>query len=395
MEWIVFIVFQLLTEVQSYKSPTVRVSPDVIRESSSVKISCETPGDVPVNQCYYYTNREERNIKTSWRCELDLTGAELIRWAAVTSHGLINIYCYYTPVNDTSSSLPHSPHATVKVIVSPSTTTEQTSTTAMKTSLLVMSTSETTTHPTTDPHSNPKLSTSLTKETTISITNSTLSGNSRISEHTTTAIDFISGSTRTAVSNVHTSTAHPTDPHTATTAIDFISGSTRTAVSNVHTSTAHPTNQHTDTGTWFVVYVSTAVAVVFFGLTVCLCWFASKKRRKQLNTMEVPNHGIGMSNSGTAEIYSLITSVPETSQPISEGLEHPESHQDSTADPTDTNSFVMSVNAIYQPSDVLANKQQKQGNPEDNENVYHLYSTILDKPVRAEDHVYSLLNMNQ
>ncbi|XP_043107859.1 uncharacterized protein LOC122353979 isoform X4 [Puntigrus tetrazona] len=365
MEWIVFIVFQLLTEVQSYKSPTVRVSPDVIRESSSVKISCETPGDVPVNQCYYYTNREERNIKTSWRCELDLTGAELIRWAAVTSHGLINIYCYYTPVNDTSSSLPHSPHATVKVIVSPSTTTEQTSTTAMKTSaLLVMSTSETTTHPTTDPHSNPKLSTSLTKETTISITNSTLSGNSRISEHTTTAIDFISGSTRTAVSNVHTSTAHPT-------------------------------NQHTDTGTWFVVYVSTAVAVVFFGLTVCLCWFASKKRRKQLNTMEVPNHGIGMSNSGTAEIYSLITSVPETSQPISEGLEHPESHQDSTADPTDTNSFVMSVNAIYQPSDVLANKQQKQGNPEDNENVYHLYSTILDKPVRAEDHVYSLLNMNQ
>ncbi|XP_043107862.1 uncharacterized protein LOC122353982 isoform X2 [Puntigrus tetrazona] len=331
MEWIVFIVFQLLTEVQSYKSPTVRVSPDIIRESSSVKISCDTPEDVTVNQCYFYTNREEKNIKTSWRCELGLTGAELIRWADVTSHGFINISCYYT-VNDTSSSsLPHSPHATVKVIVSPSTITEQTSTTAMKTSLLEMSTSETTTHPTTDLHSNPKLSTSLTKETTISITNSTLSGNSRISEH--------------------------------------------------------------NTGTWFVVYVSTAVAVVFSGLTVCLCWFASKKRRKQLNTVEVPNHGIGMSNSGPAEIYSLITS--ETSQPISEGLEHPESHQDSTADPADPNSFVMSVNAIYQPSDVLANKQQKQGNPEDNENVYHLYSTILDKPVRAEDHVYSLLNMNQ
>ncbi|XP_043108748.1 uncharacterized protein LOC122354573 isoform X2 [Puntigrus tetrazona] len=118
MEMLFFTVFILLVEVQSYKSPTVRVSPDLIRESSSVKISCETPGKVPVDMCYYYTNREEKNIKISWRCELDLTGAELIRWAAVTSHGLINISCYYT-VNDTSSSLPHSPPATVKVIESP------------------------------------------------------------------------------------------------------------------------------------------------------------------------------------------------------------------------------------------------------------------------------------
>ncbi len=52
------------------ESPTVKVSPDVIRESSSVKISCETPADVTVNQCYFYTNREEKNIKVSSSCEL-------------------------------------------------------------------------------------------------------------------------------------------------------------------------------------------------------------------------------------------------------------------------------------------------------------------------------------
>lgn len=111
---------------------------------------------------------------------------------------------------------------------------------------------------------------------------------------------------------------------------------------------------------------------------------------------DVSSQGIGMSGSGPAETYFMITSVPATSQPISEGLKHPESHQDSTADPKDSYSFITSVNTIYQPSDVLVNKEQKQGNPEDKENVYHLYATIPDKPVhsKTEDHVYSLVKMN-
>ncbi|KAF4107304.1 hypothetical protein G5714_011668 [Onychostoma macrolepis] len=85
MELFTFIIFRLLMEVQSYKSPTVKVSPDVIRESSSVKISCETPADVTVNQCYFYINREAKNIKVSSSCELDLSGAEVLGWAAVKS----------------------------------------------------------------------------------------------------------------------------------------------------------------------------------------------------------------------------------------------------------------------------------------------------------------------
>ncbi|XP_050958962.1 uncharacterized protein LOC127160358 isoform X3 [Labeo rohita] len=78
-------------------------------------------------------------------------------------------------------------------------------------------------------------------------------------------------------------------------------------------------------------------------------------------------------------------------------LKHPESHQDNKTDPTDTRSVITSINPIYQPSDVNdVNKQQKQGNTEENENVYHLYCTIPDKPVHSntEDHVYSLLKMH-
>ncbi len=99
------------------ESPHVKVSPDVIRESSSVKISCETPADVIVNQCYFHTNSEEKNIKTSSSCELDLTGAEVLRWASVKSPESIYIYCFYT-IHERGINKPshHSPPATVTVL---------------------------------------------------------------------------------------------------------------------------------------------------------------------------------------------------------------------------------------------------------------------------------------
>ncbi len=81
-----------------------------------MKISCETPADVPVYQCYFYINREEKNIKVSSSCELDLTGAEVFRWASVKSPESLNIYCYYTTnVQGPSISSSDSDPATVKV----------------------------------------------------------------------------------------------------------------------------------------------------------------------------------------------------------------------------------------------------------------------------------------
>ncbi|KAK7119165.1 hypothetical protein R3I94_021121 [Phoxinus phoxinus] len=116
MELFIFIAFQLLMEVQSYKSPAVKVSPDVLSESSSVKIRCETP-DVTVDRCHFYRNSEQENIKVSPSCELELTGAEVLRWADVKSPASVDIYCFYIRheqgVIKPSS---HSPAATVTVL---------------------------------------------------------------------------------------------------------------------------------------------------------------------------------------------------------------------------------------------------------------------------------------
>ncbi len=92
------------------------MSPDVIRESSSVKIICETPAGVLVNQCNFYINSEDKNIKVSSSCELNLTGAEVFRWASVKSPESLNIYCYYTTnMRGSSISSSDSDPATVKV----------------------------------------------------------------------------------------------------------------------------------------------------------------------------------------------------------------------------------------------------------------------------------------
>ncbi|RXN38371.1 hypothetical protein ROHU_001172 [Labeo rohita] len=125
---------QTITTIMKTKLPRVKVSPDVIRESSAVKISCETPADVIVYQCHFYINREEKKMKTSESCELELTGAEVLRWAAVKSPGSLDINCYYT-TNERGSIITSSDSdpATVTVLALVSTTTEQTITTIMKT----------------------------------------------------------------------------------------------------------------------------------------------------------------------------------------------------------------------------------------------------------------------
>ncbi|XP_056104512.1 uncharacterized protein LOC130083499 isoform X1 [Rhinichthys klamathensis goyatoka] len=221
MELFIFIAFQLLMEVQTYKSPAVKVSPDVLRESRSVKMICETPADVTVKQCYFYRNSEQENNKVSPSCKLELTGVEVLRWADVKSPASVDIYCFYIITeNGTEKTSPHSPAATVTVLVSTTASTAHPTTTAMTTSLTVRSTSETTTY-----------------SKTVFLATSTLRGNRNMSEH--------------EVSSVHTPTADPKDPHTP---------------------------QYT--GTWFIVLVSTGVAVILTGF-ICLCRFASKERRKQ------------------------------------------------------------------------------------------------------------------
>ncbi|CAM4731672.1 unnamed protein product [Leuciscus chuanchicus] len=143
---------------------------------------------------------------------------------------------------------------------------------------------------------------------------------------------------------------------------------------------------------WFLVFTLQQLILKIHPQQNIQCWFPLVLVSFSLDSSVCA----GLHTSGPAEIYSLITFVPDTSQPISVGLEHPESHQDSTTDPTATYSFIMSENSIYQPSEVLVNTQPKEGNTEENENVYHLYCTIPDKPVHsnAGDQVYSLVKMH-
>ncbi|XDV51351.1 hypothetical protein PO909_020238 [Leuciscus waleckii] len=95
----------LLMEVQTYKAPAVKVSPYVLRESSSVKMICETPADVTVKQCHFYINREEKNTKASWKCELDLTVSWLIVVLVFTGiglflSGLMRSLCHFDSSDD-------------------------------------------------------------------------------------------------------------------------------------------------------------------------------------------------------------------------------------------------------------------------------------------------------
>ncbi|XP_039529340.1 mucin-5AC isoform X1 [Pimephales promelas] len=352
MELFIFIVFQLLMEVQTYKSPAVKVSPEVLTESSSVTIRCETPEGPPVYQCFYIT--EEKGIKQNWKCELELTGDEVLRWADVKSPASVDIYCFYTiKENGIIKPSPHSPAATVTVRVSTTASTEHTSTTA--------STAHTT--------------------TTVS------------TEHTSTTAS--TAHMTTTASTEHTSTTAMTTSLTVRSTSDTAKYSKAVDLkTNLPTNTTNKTMY-----TWLIVLVSTCVGVFLTGF-VCLCWFASKKRRKhkkiRLINSDEPSQGIGMvqSCSGPAETYSLITSVPARSQPISVDLEHPESHQNSTPDPTAAYSSITTANSIY--SEVSVNTQQKEDNTEENEIVYHLYCTIPDKPVpsNAGDQVYSLVKMH-
>ncbi|XP_039529708.1 uncharacterized protein LOC120480546 [Pimephales promelas] len=117
MELFIFISFQLLMEVQSYRSPAVKVFPDVLSESRSVKLTCETPANVTVKQCHFYRNSEQKDIKVIPSCELELTGVEVLRWADVKSPASVDIYCFYIITeNRIDKPSSHSPAATVTVL---------------------------------------------------------------------------------------------------------------------------------------------------------------------------------------------------------------------------------------------------------------------------------------
>ncbi|XP_073732563.1 uncharacterized protein [Misgurnus anguillicaudatus] len=116
MELFIITLLHLLMEVQSYKVPNLKVSPDVIRESNSVHLICESPVDVKVSLCYFYSNEEE-NTNFSQSCQLHLTGTELLLWTREKSPVSLNIRCFYTiNENGIHKPSPYSPPVTLTIL---------------------------------------------------------------------------------------------------------------------------------------------------------------------------------------------------------------------------------------------------------------------------------------
>ncbi|XP_067244928.1 uncharacterized protein [Chanodichthys erythropterus] len=329
-------------EIRSPRSDTITVrglpqakltaSASVIKETDTVQLSCENTEDLKMEMCYFNIHERESNSKLSSSCQLSLTGSEISIWSEGQSSS-VRITCFY----------------------------------AVKKSRVLITSS----------HSEP---------VTITIQISTAATTAHVTDMTTYSL---------SKSNPPTSTTKETTFSTVTSTQKTSQRDTKISVIAAVSTTETPASTGTDK--WFIALVSSGVGVILTAL-FCLCCFACKKRRRKNNKMrsitsDVPSQEIGTS-SGPAETYSLITSVPVTSQPISVGLEHPDSHQDNTSGPTAPSSFIMAENSMCQPSGVLVNKQQKEGNTKENENVYHLYCTIPDKPVQsnAADQVYSLVN---
>ncbi|XP_016123786.1 uncharacterized protein [Sinocyclocheilus grahami] len=379
MELFIFIVFQLLMEVQSYKSPTVKVSPDVIRESSSVKISCETPADVRVNQCYFITNREEKNVRVSSSCELERTGAEVLRWAGVKSPVSIYINCFYTiherGINKPSSD---SPPATVTVLDLPQVKLRASASVILETDTVELSCENTEDLKMemcyfyiNGEQSNSKVSSSCQLSLTgsqISVWSGGQSSSVRIScfytvmkgqikkpsAHSDPVTVTVQISTPTTTEHTSTKTAKKTNLQsktilsTSTTKETIISMATSTPPGNSRMSeytsatmavilTSETPSSHRTV--WFIVLVFTGVAVILSGLTglICLCRFA-----KLFWTCR----DIFSDHFCTSHISAHICR-PRTPR-VTPG-QHSSSHRHSF--------FHYISKSIYQPSDALVNKK--------------------------------------
>ncbi|XP_056591102.1 uncharacterized protein LOC130410449 [Triplophysa dalaica] len=118
MELFIIIALHLLMMVQSSEGPNMKVSPDVVRESKSVHLNCESPADVTVIQCYFYANGEKyKDIKLSPSCDLSLTGAEVLLWTGLKSPVSLDIACYYTTdVSGVLKPSDHSPPVTLTIL---------------------------------------------------------------------------------------------------------------------------------------------------------------------------------------------------------------------------------------------------------------------------------------
>ncbi|XP_042070736.1 uncharacterized protein LOC106632403 isoform X3 [Haplochromis burtoni] len=74
--------------------PELTVNPQMITETESVTVNCQTPSSVPVTQCFLYFMNGRKS--TSISCQQTLTGTELLSMARQSSPAEVDVTCFYS-----------------------------------------------------------------------------------------------------------------------------------------------------------------------------------------------------------------------------------------------------------------------------------------------------------
>ena len=85
--------------------PKLTVNPQMITETDSVTLNCQTPSSVPVYQCYFYIGENVRVFS----CQRTVTGTELLLVSSQSSPAEVKVRCFYTvKIGQGNSPSPHS-----------------------------------------------------------------------------------------------------------------------------------------------------------------------------------------------------------------------------------------------------------------------------------------------
>ncbi|XP_039467976.1 uncharacterized protein LOC120440193 [Oreochromis aureus] len=92
--------------------PELTVNPQMITETDSVTVNCQTPSSVSVTQCFLYFMRRRKS--TSISCQQTLTGTELLFMAEQSSPAEVQVACFY--MTERKGGQYQSPHSNISFI---------------------------------------------------------------------------------------------------------------------------------------------------------------------------------------------------------------------------------------------------------------------------------------
>ncbi|CAI5687740.1 unnamed protein product [Oreochromis niloticus] len=94
--------------------PELTVNPQMITETDSVTVNCQTPSSLSVTQCFLHFMRRQKS--TSISCQQTLTGTELLFMAQQSSPAEVKVTCFYmSPYKGGQYQSPHSNISSISI----------------------------------------------------------------------------------------------------------------------------------------------------------------------------------------------------------------------------------------------------------------------------------------